>query len=85
MSKRNIYEVFDLFKAEKTKKGRIEVLQKNDSYALRQVLLGTFHPNIQFLVNSAPEFKREKIPPGMSYNHMTDALSKVYLMYTLVC
>ena len=79
MANKNIYEIFDAFKAEKTKKGRVEILQKNDNYALRNVLLGTFHPNIQFLVKSVPDFRREKIPQGMSYNHMTDALSKIYL------
>ena len=79
MAKKNIYEVLDLFKAEKTKKGRVKVLQDNDSYALRNVLVGTFHPNVQFLIKSAPDFKREQIPPGMSYNHMTEALSKMYL------
>ena len=79
MSKKNIYEVFDLFKAEKTKKGRIETLQKNDSYALRVVLAAAFRPDVEFVVNSVPNFKREQIPPGMAYNHMTEALGKIYL------
>lgn len=79
MSKKNIYEVFDEFKKAKNKAERINVLKKNDSWALRNVLLGTFHPNVEFVVKNVPEFKREKIPQGMSYNHMTDVLSKIYL------
>ena len=42
MSKKNIYEVFDDFKAAKSKKDRIDVLRRNDTWALRQVLIGTF-------------------------------------------
>lgn len=79
MANKNIYEVFDDFKAVKSKTDRINVLRKNDSYALRQVLLGVFHPNIEFTVDKAPEFRREPMPPGMSYDHMTGALSRIYL------
>lgn len=79
MANRNVYEVFDEFKKAKNRNDRIAVLKANDTYALRQVLLGTFHPNIQFTVTHAPEFKREKMPPGMSYSHMTNALDRVYL------
>lgn len=79
MSKKNIYEVLEDFKKAKTKKDRIDVLKNNDSWALRNVLIGTFHPNVEFLIKNVPEFKREKIPQGMSYNHMTDVLSKTYL------
>lgn len=80
MSKKNIYEVFDDFKAAKTKKDRVDVLRKNDTWALKQVLLGTFHKGVEFNVDNIPEFKRDdNLPPGMSYNHMTDALNKIYL------
>lgn len=79
MANKNIYEVFEEFKEAKNKKDRIKVLQSNESWALRNVLAGTFHPNIQFVIKDVPEFKREKIPQGMSYNHMTEALQKIYL------
>ena len=49
MSKKNIYEVFNEFKAVKGRKEKVEVLLKNDTFALRNVLLGTFHPDIEFV------------------------------------
>ena len=79
MNNRNIYEIFEEFKKAKNRTDRINVLRSNDSYALRQVLLGTFHPDIQFTMSKAPEFRREKIPAGLSYSHMTSALDRVYL------
>lgn len=79
MALRNVYEIFEDFKKAKNKNERIAVLRHYDNYALRQVLLGTFHPEIQFTVTHAPKFKREKMPPGMSYSHMTNALDRVYL------
>ena len=79
MAIKNVYEVFDDFKNVKTKAERLDVLRKNDSFALRQVLLGVFHPQIKFTVDKAPDFKRVPMPPGMSYSHMTEALSRVYL------
>lgn len=78
MSKRNVYEIFEDFKLATTKAERIQVLRKNDSYALRNVLYGALNPNIEFKVD-IPEFKRVDIPQGMSYSHMTDALQKAYL------
>lgn len=79
MANMNIYEVFDQFKKAKNRADRINVLRKNDCYALRQVLLGTFHPNIKFTVKEIPDFNKVKMPPGMSYEHMTGALGRVYL------
>lgn len=79
MANRNIYEIFEDFKKVKTKAERIDILRKNDCYALRNVLLGALHPDIKFTVDKIPDFKREPIPQGMSYDHMTGALNRVYL------
>jgi hypothetical protein len=79
MSKKNIYEVFNEFKYAPSKDTRIAVLQSNDSWALRSVLIGAFNPNIKFTIKKIPEWKRVDVPPGLSYNHMTDALGKAYL------
>lgn len=78
-SKKNIYEVFNEFKMAPSRDTRISVLQANDSWALRNVLMGAFHPDIKYAIKKAPTFRKENVPAGMSYNHMTDALSKVYL------
>lgn len=79
MSKKNIYEVFNEFKAAKTRKEKVDVLRKNDTFALRNVLVGTFHPHVEFVFKKIPEWKRIDVPAGMAYNHMTEALSKMYL------
>jgi len=78
MSIKNVYEVFDDFRKVKTKAERIEVLRRNDTWALRQVLLGAFHPQIQFTVE-IPTYKSPEMPPGMSYSNMTTELGRIYL------
>ena len=79
MANKNIYEVFDDFKKAKTKADRILILQKNDTPALRDVLIGAFHPNVRYTVDKIPEFRRVDMPAGMSYDHMSGALSRIYL------
>jgi hypothetical protein len=78
MANKNIYEVLDEFKTAKTKQDRIGVLRKNDTWALKSVLQGVFHPDVKFNVK-IPEYKKEDVPPGMSYDHMTSALQRAYL------
>ena len=79
-SNKNIYEVFNDFKSTKNKKDRIQVLQNNDTWALRQVLVGTFCPEVQFTISETPKYKREEnLPPGMAYNNMTQVMDKMYL------
>lgn len=79
MSNKNIYEVFNDFKTAKSKQERVDVLRSNDSYALRNVLFGAFLPELKFTIKKIPEYKKIDVPPGMSYSHMTEALSRVYL------
>lgn len=79
MSLKNIYEVFEDFKAVKTKSERIDVLRRNKNFALMSVLQGAFSPNIKFSVKEIPNYKSEDVPVGMSYNHINDALGRVYL------
>jgi|LakMenEpi03Aug12_release.lakeMendotaPanAssembly.Ray.scaffolds.fasta_scaffold523492_2 hypothetical protein len=79
MSKKNIYEIFDEFKEAKNKAERIDILKKNDSPTLRNVLIGTFHPGIKYTIKKIPEYKIEPIPAGMAYSNMTDALNRIYL------
>ena len=78
-SKKNIYEVFNEFKMAPSRDTRIGVLQSNDSWALRNVLMGAMHPDIKFAIKKTPNYNKVAVPAGMSYNHMTDALSKIYL------
>lgn len=79
MSNKNIYEVFNEFKAAGSKKERIEVLKRNNSWSLRSVLQGAMDKNVVFAIKKVPEYKSEDVPAGMSYNHINYALSKAYL------
>lgn len=79
MAIKNVYEVFDDFRNAKTKQERLDVLKSNDTYALRNVLQGAFNPDIKFTIKKVPDYKKIDVPPGLSYSHMTEALSKVYL------
>lgn len=79
MSNKNVYEVFDDFKNAKTKQERLDVLRKNDTYALRNIILGAFVPGIKYTIDKVPSYNKIDVPPGMSYSHMTEALSRVYL------
>ena len=79
MSIKNVYEVFDDFKNATTKQDRLDILRRNDSYALRNILLGALNPEIKFTIKKVPEYRKVDIPPGLAYSHMTEALSKVYL------
>ncbi len=78
-SNKHIYEVFDEFKKAKTKEERLAVLRNNDSWALKNVIMGAFHPDVKFVIKKIPEYRQVQTPVGFAYNHMTDALSKVYL------
>lgn len=79
MSNKNVYEVFEEFKKASNKNERIEVLRKNNSFALRSVLAGTYDPTLKFDVK-VPEYKCEaELPPGMAYSNITTELNRAYL------
>lgn len=78
MANKNIYEVFQEFTSVKTKQDRINVLRKNESWALKSVLQGAFNTNVKFNVK-VPEYNKVDVPAGMSYDHMTSALQRAYL------
>lgn len=79
MITKNIYEVFDEFKTATNRASRVKVLQDNNSFALRNVLIGTFHPGVKFVFDKIPDYKSEEVPAGMSYNNITKALDTIYL------
>ena len=73
---KNVYEIFDEFEAANTHEDKIAVLRKNVCYALREVLRGTFNPNIKFTTERVPSYKSSDAPPGLgytsvSYTHLT--------------
>lgn len=76
---KNVYEIFDEFEKAKTKKDKIEILRKNNTYALINVLQGTFNPNIQFVFEQIPNYKASDAPAGLGYSSIHQELGRVYL------
>jgi len=76
---KNVYEVFTEFESCKTKEDKLYVLRANNSWALKNVLKGTFDPNVKFIFEQAPTYKKSDSPPGMSYSSLHKELDRVYL------
>ena len=76
---KNIHEVFTEFEHAKTTKEKVEVLQKNDSYALKNVLEGTYSPNVKFCFKKIPDYKPSDAPIGLGYTSIHQELGRVYL------
>lgn len=77
---KNMYEIFAEVEAAKTKQERIEALQRNDCYALQNVLQLALHPDIKFLIDKAPKYKPDDSPAGLSYSSIHQELGRIYLM-----
>ena len=77
---KNIYEVFDEFESAKTKKEKMEVIGKNLSPTLVNVLKYTFHPDIEWLVKEMPHnYKVPDTLPGVSICQLSTEMRKLYL------
>jgi hypothetical protein len=77
---KNIYEIFDEFQAQKTKQGRIQILQQNATPHFLQLLRYTFDPQYQFYVTSFPEnYITPDTLPGIRYAGIESELRRVYL------
>lgn len=76
---KNIYEVFDEFKKAKTRQEKIDVLRNDRRRILKDVLLGAFHPGIEFIFDKPVEYTPSDAPPGLGYTHMEQELKRAYL------
>lgn len=74
-----IYEIFDEVEKAPTKKEKVEVLQKNSNYALRNVLKGTFDPNIEFVIDKVPYYNPSDSPVGLGYTSLYQELTRIYI------
>jgi hypothetical protein len=75
----NLYEVFEEFEKAPSRKEKVAVLQKHSSWALREVLKGTFHPDIKFSLLRAPSYRASDSPVGMGYTSIHQELGRAYL------
>jgi hypothetical protein len=77
---KNIYEVFDEFEESKTKKEKMQVIGRNLSQTLIDVLRLTYHPDFQWLVNDMPDnYKVPDTKPGISDCQLSTEMRKLYL------
>jgi len=75
----NMYEIFDLVANENGVNARKEILKKNESDTLKNVLQGAFHPGIKFIFPRVPEYTPSDDPPGMAYVNIDEVLQRIYL------
>ena len=79
---KHIHEIFDEFEEAKTKKQRMDIIGKNLSPTLVEVLKLTFHPNYQWIMNDIPE--NYKIPqdvlPGITHDTLNNQLRRIYIV-----
>jgi len=79
---KHLYEVFDEFEAARNKKERMNVIGKNLSATLVEVLKLTFHPNYQWMVTELPD--NYKIPqdvlPGITHDTLNNQLRRIYIV-----
>lgn len=77
---KNVYEILDEFSAAGSKQEKLEVLKKNWTPMLVQVLQFAYHPDIKWLVKEKPA--KYKIPdtlPGVSYSNLNSEIRRLYL------
>ena len=76
-----LYEVFDDFEMAKNKKERMDVISKNLSQTLVDVLKLTYHPDFQWKIKELPE--NYKVPtdmlPGITHDSLAHQLRRLYL------
>lgn len=77
--KKTISEVFDDFKNAKTREDKIHILRSNYTFSLKYILQGTFHPEIEFVFETIPQYKKSGIPDGMGYTTIDQELGRAYI------
>lgn len=75
---KSIYEVFEEFE-KAPKKSKVDVLRNNSTYALKNVLKGTFDPNVQFVIEKVPYYEPSDSPPGLGYTSIHQEIGRAYL------
>jgi hypothetical protein len=77
---KNIYEVFDEFEAAKNKQQRMDVIGRNLSKVLTEVLQLGFHPQPKWYFDEVPEgYVIKDVPAGMSYAKLSTEMRKLYM------
>jgi hypothetical protein len=76
-----MFEIFDDFELATSKKERMDIIQKNLSQTLVDVLKMAYHPSYQWHIDSMPE--EYKIPtdtlPGLTFHQISTELRRLYM------
>lgn len=77
---KNIYEVLDEIDAAKTKRTKLNAIERNLSKTLADVFLLAYHPDYQWLITEIPHnyIPKETIP-GMSLTQLSTEMRRLYL------
>ena len=78
---RPLYEIFDEFEMSKTKKEKMDVIGRNLSQLLVDVLKLTYHPQFQWKVKDLPEDYRvpNDVLPGITHDTLNRQLRRLYM------
>jgi hypothetical protein len=78
---KNIYEIFDEFELAKNKKERMDVIGRNLSQTLVDVLKLTFHPDYLWKIKEVPEgfVPPTDTLPGITYDTLHSQLRRMYM------
>ena len=77
---KNIYEIFDEFEEAKNKQQRMDVIGRNLSKVLTEVLQLGFHPEPKWYFDELPEsYVVKDVPAGMSYAKLSTEIRKLYM------
>lgn len=77
---KNIYEIFDEFEEAKNKQQRMDVIGRNLSKVLTEVLQLGFHPEPKWYFDELPEsYVVKDVPAGMSYAKLSTEMRKLYM------
>ena len=77
---KNVYEIFDEFELAESKEEKLNVIERNLSKTLVDVLYLTFHPNYEWKYKEFPEnYKLPDTKPGISICQLSTEMRKLYL------
>lgn len=77
---KNVYEVLDEFTAAGSKQEKLEVLKKNWTPMLVNVLQLAYHPDVKWLIKDRPaKYKTPDTLPGVSFSNLNIELRRMYL------
>lgn len=79
MTTKLLWEVFDEFEKRESREDKIAVLRFNQTFALKNVLKGTFDPNIEFVFEKVPFYTPSDAPDGMGYTTIHQEINRAYI------